>query len=150
MGSFPETHNDPNRLLKNSLSLFNFKFYSYSKTGNRNVKPVLPHCCKTSWIALLRVLPPMFEPVLQQIRLRGFFFRDWQNAQHGYSTRFSAMLQNKLHVFQSCQFYRTLSSNFLDWTDCMQPIKRRSVIINWCRLQINCFFKTSAESPHEC
>ena len=28
-------------------------------------------------IALLRVLPPMFEPVLQQIRLRGFFFRDW-------------------------------------------------------------------------
>ena len=33
----------------------------------------LQHCCKTSCIAMLRVLPPTFEPVLQQIRLKRVF-----------------------------------------------------------------------------
>ena len=34
----------------------------------------LQHCCKTRWILMLRVLPPAFEPALQQIRLQGLFF----------------------------------------------------------------------------
>ena len=34
----------------------------------------MQHCCKTRWILMLRVLPPAFEPALQQIRLQGLFF----------------------------------------------------------------------------
>ena len=42
---------------------------SYDKTGNKkNVQLALQHCCKTIWIATLRVLSPTFKPVLQQIR----------------------------------------------------------------------------------
>ena len=42
---------------------------SYDKTGNKkNVQLALQHCCKTIWIATLRVLSPSFKPVLQQIR----------------------------------------------------------------------------------
>ena len=36
---------------------------SFCKTGNKNVQLVLQHCWKTSWIAILRVLPPTFKPV---------------------------------------------------------------------------------------
>ena len=37
------------------------------------MQPVLQHCCKTSWLAMLRALPPTFKFDWQQIRLRGFF-----------------------------------------------------------------------------
>ena len=37
--------------------------------GNKNIQLVLQHCYKTSWIAVLHVLPPTNQPVLQQIRL---------------------------------------------------------------------------------
>ena len=30
---------------------------------------ILHHCCKTNWEALLRIVPPAFKSVLQQIRL---------------------------------------------------------------------------------
>ena len=43
------------------------------KRATKNVQLVLQHCCETSCIAMLRVFPPMFEPVLQQIRSQGFF-----------------------------------------------------------------------------
>ena len=33
------------------------------KRTTKNVQLVLQHCCKTSWIAMLRILPPMFKPV---------------------------------------------------------------------------------------
>lgn len=33
------------------------------KWATKNVQLVFPHCCKTSWIAVLRVLPPTFKPV---------------------------------------------------------------------------------------
>ena len=39
------------------------------KRATKNVQLVLQHSCKPSWIAMLRVLPPMFDPVLQKIRL---------------------------------------------------------------------------------
>ena len=38
------------------------------------------------------------------------FERRWQNAQHRSSTRFAAMLPNKLHVF-CCPFYRIFMDN---------------------------------------
>ena len=38
------------------------------KTSNKNVQLVLHHCCKTSRIATLRILPPTIKPALQQIR----------------------------------------------------------------------------------
>ena len=41
------------------------KILRYDKWGNKN-----EHRCKTIWIAMMRVLPPTFQPVLQQIRLR--------------------------------------------------------------------------------
>ena len=39
------------------------------KRATKNVQLVLQHCWKTSWIAMLRVLPATFKPVWQQIRL---------------------------------------------------------------------------------
>ena len=36
---------------------------SFGKTGNNNVQLVLQHCCKTSWKALLSILPATFKTV---------------------------------------------------------------------------------------
>ena len=47
------------------------------------------------------------KPVLQQIRLLTGLSMGGKNTQHRYSTRFAAMLQNKLHAF-CCLFFRTL------------------------------------------
>ena len=44
-------------------------YLRFGETSNKNVQLVLQHGCETSWNALLRVLPPMFKPVLRQIRL---------------------------------------------------------------------------------
>lgn len=64
---------------------------------------LLPHCCKTSWIVMLRVLPPAFEPALQP------FFYVWWNAQQPYSTGFAAML-HVARFFCCCPFYRTFKT----------------------------------------
>ena len=64
---------------------------SYDKTGNKSKQLVLQHCCKRSWIAMLRVLPPTFKLVLQQTRLlqvAWILTSDWiklrgSNAIHG-------------------------------------------------------------------
>ena len=45
---------------------------NYGKTGNKSVQLVLQPCCKTSWIAMLRVLPATNQTVLQRIRLMQF------------------------------------------------------------------------------
>ena len=45
---------------------------NYGKTGNKSVQLVLQPCCKTSWIAMLRVLPATNQTVLNQIRLMQF------------------------------------------------------------------------------
>ena len=37
---------------------FQYSYFRYGKTGDKNVQLVLQHCCKTSWKAMLRVLPP--------------------------------------------------------------------------------------------
>ena len=75
------------------------------KRATKNVKLVLQHCCKTSWIAMLRVYHP-----LSNLLTTWFVAKEglmWlENAQHRYSTSFAAMLQNKLHVFR-CPFFRT-------------------------------------------
>ena len=47
---------------------------------------------------------PTFEPVWLQKSVQSFFFPCLVKLEHGYSTRFAAMLQNKLHVF-CCPFY---------------------------------------------
>ena len=44
------------------------------------------------------VLPPT-KKTLQPYQLQDRIERQWSNRQHRYSTRFAAMLQNKLHVF---------------------------------------------------
>ena len=44
------------------------------KRATKNVQLVLQHCRKTCEIAMLRVLSPTLQPVLQQIRLQVFFF----------------------------------------------------------------------------
>ena len=44
-------------------SFASYRFSCHCHTGNQNMQLVLQHCCKTSWIAMLRVLPPMFKPV---------------------------------------------------------------------------------------
>ena len=37
---------------------FQYSYFRYGKTGDKNVQLVLQHCCKTSWKVMLRVLPP--------------------------------------------------------------------------------------------
>ena len=55
---------------------------------------VLQHCCKTSWIAMLRVLPTTFKPVLQQIKLLTSL-----NVGSKHDSSNCSNLQNKLHIF---------------------------------------------------
>ena len=38
-------------------------FIGTEKRATRHVQLVLQYCCKTSWIAMLRVFPPTFKPV---------------------------------------------------------------------------------------
>ena len=59
---------DENRSL-NTKETTKKKTKAAVKRVTRNVQLVLQHCCKPSWVAMLRVLPPMFDPVLQEIRL---------------------------------------------------------------------------------
>ena len=40
-----------------------YRFSCHCKTENKNMRLVLQHCCKTSWIAMFRLLPPVFKPV---------------------------------------------------------------------------------------
>ena len=61
---------DENRSLNTKETIQN-KTKAAVKRATKNVQLVLQHCCKPSWIAMLRVLPPMFDPVLQEIRLQG-------------------------------------------------------------------------------
>ena len=57
---------------------------------------------------MLRVLPPSFKPVNNLICCKADLM--WvENAQHRYSTRFTATLQDMLHVFGRA-FYRTAHS----------------------------------------
>ena len=37
--------------------------YTKENRATKNVQLVLQHCCKTSWIATLHILPPWFKPV---------------------------------------------------------------------------------------
>ena len=76
------------------------------KRATKKVKLVLQHCCKTSWIAMLRVLPPTFNTVNKNLICCKTCLMWVENAQHRCSTSFAAMLQNKLHVF-CCPFFRT-------------------------------------------
>ena len=55
---------------------------------------VLQHCCKTSWIAMLRVLPTTFKPVLQQVKLLTSL-----NVGIKHDSSNCSNLQNKLHIF---------------------------------------------------
>ena len=47
---------------------------------------------------MLRVLSPTIDPVLQQIRLHGFYYRVVKRAKSLFNS-FGAKLQNKLRVF---------------------------------------------------
>ena len=40
----------------------------YHETGNKALQLEMQLCCRTSYV-MLRVLPPTFKPVLQQIRM---------------------------------------------------------------------------------
>ena len=63
---------DENRSLNAKEAIQN-KTKAAVKRATKYVQLVLQHCCKPSWIAMLRVLPPMFDPVLQEIRMQGLF-----------------------------------------------------------------------------
>ena len=57
---------------------------------------------------MLHVLPPMFKPVDNLICCKTGLMQVVKRA-HRYSTRFAAMLQDKLHVF-CCLFFRTFNN----------------------------------------
>ena len=100
---------DENRSLNAKETIQN-KTKAAVKRATKYVQLVLQHCCKPSRIAMLRVLPPMFDPILQEIRMQGLFSWVVKRATH-YSTHFAAMLQNKLRAF-CCPFYRSLGSQW--------------------------------------
>ena len=68
------------------------------KRATKNVQLVLQHCCKTSWIAMLRVSPPTFKPVINLICCKTCFMWVVKRATSLFNS-FSAMLQNKLQFF---------------------------------------------------
>ena len=59
---------DENRSLNTKETIQN-KTKAAVKRATKNLQLVLQHCCKPFRIVMLRVLPPMFDPVLQEIRL---------------------------------------------------------------------------------
>ena len=63
---------DENRSLNAKETIQN-KTKAAVKRATKYVQLVSQHCCKPSWIAMLRVLPPMFDPILQEIRMQGLF-----------------------------------------------------------------------------
>ena len=71
------------------------------KRATKNVQLVLQHCCKTSWIAMLYVLPPVFKPVNKLICCKTGLMWVVKRAISLFNSSFAAMLQNKLHVFWS-------------------------------------------------
>ena len=75
------------------------------KRATKNVQLVLQHCCKTNWCCAFYY---QCSNLLTTWFVGRMVLSEWQNAQRRYSTRFAAMLQNKLPVF-CCPFFRTLS-----------------------------------------
>ena len=65
--------------------------------------------CKTSWIAILRVLPPTLESVLQQIRLQNYFSRMVNRATSLFNSCCSKVANSTNFTF-FCPFYRTLKT----------------------------------------
>ena len=66
---------------------------------------VLQHCFKTSWIAMLRVLPPMFKPVNNLICCKTFVATSLFNS-------FRSNVARQVARF-CCPFFRTLKGNNL-------------------------------------
>ena len=69
-------------------------------TGNKKVQLALQHCCKTSWKAMLRVLPPTFKPFSQQIKVAAScantdFWLDKITRESQHTQELSQLLQNK-------------------------------------------------------
>ena len=87
---------------------------STAKWATANVQLILQHCCKTSWIAMLRILAPTFEPA-------------W-HVQHHYSTCFAGTSQNNLPVF--CH-----------WVYCTLRLTRPSENPTPVPAQLYCFLK---------
>ena len=76
-------------------------------TKSKNVQLVLQHCCKMSWIAMLRILPPMFKPVNNLICCQTGLMRVVKCTTLLFNS-FWSKLQDKLHIFCS-PFFRTLT-----------------------------------------
>ena len=72
--------------------------WSFGKTSNKNLQLVLQHCCRTSWKAMLSVLPPTFKPVNNLICCKIGLIWVVKRATR-YSTRFAALFHDKLHDF---------------------------------------------------
>ena len=69
-------------------------------TGNKKVQLVLQHCCKTSWKAMLRALPPTFKSFSQQIKvaascLNTDFWLDKITRESHHTQELRQLLQNK-------------------------------------------------------
>ena len=94
------------------MSLRIFRLYYNTRTSLSDDKQNLlaeVYCygCKTSRIAILRVLPPTLESVLQQIRLQSYFSRMVKRATSLFNS-FCSKVTNSTSCTFFCQFYRTL------------------------------------------
>ena len=88
------------------MPVTNVKVYKGTeKRATQNVQLVLQHCCKTSWIAMLRVLPPMFKPVNNLICCKTFVATSLSNS-------FRSNVARQVVRF-CCPFFRTLKGNNL-------------------------------------
>ena len=81
-------------------------FLRFGKTSNKKHENCLATLLENELYSDVARFTTNIKPVLQQKRR-------WWNAQHRNWTRFSAMLQKRLHVI-GCSFFRTFSGNPLE------------------------------------
>ena len=115
------------------------------KTGKKRRNFFLHHC-KTSWITMLRVLPPKFEPVLQQTRLWQVVWlltSDWiklrgsrsRGPDGSYVTCWKASLPGgPVHIRYIAKSTTTFRKK--NFATCYK------LIVNWCKTGFNVASKT--------
>ena len=81
------------------------------KSATKNMQLLLQHCCKTSWLEMLRVLP-LTSNMLCNKSGCCVLPSGWQNAQRRFSTRFAAIIAKQVARF-CCPFYRSFSVSHL-------------------------------------
>ena len=120
---------------------------SFVKMSKKNMQLVLQHCCKKTWKAKLRVLPPTFKPFLQQIGLlqvAQILPSDWikwrgSRAIHGsYDTCCNKPMCTTCTNCVAKRNYSTFCNNFSQpAATCLVEGRFDSLVVKWVTTQFN-------------